>query len=358
MEKILVMNPGSTSTKIAVYQDETPLFVESIEHSQDELKPFENIIDQYEMRKDLIVATMEKNGVHKEDLTAIVSRGGLLPPIKAGAYRVNEDMVWQLTYAPQNEHASNLGAVIANAIATELAIPAYIYDAVTVDELEPLAKVTGLPEMQRKGMGHNLNMRAAAMKYAKENNKPYRDISVIVAHLGGGITLSLHHKGQIVDMISDDEVPFSPERAGGLPAFQVIDMATREGMGKKAMMKKVKTQGGLMGYFGVNDTRIVEKMMMDGDEKAKLIYDAMILNVARNIAKLAVYVDGKVDNIILTGGIAYSEYFTKEVAKRVEFIAPVIVYAGENEMESLALGALRVQRGEEEAKTFTKVVPQ
>ena len=171
-------------------------------------------------------------------------------------------------------------------------------------------------------------------------------------------TISNKNHNNSVDMISDDEGPFSPERAGGLPAFQVIDMATREGMGKKAMMKKVKTQGGLMGYFGVNDTRIVEKMMMDGDEKAKLIYDAMILNVARNIAKLAVYVDGKVDNIILTGGIAYSEYFTKEVAKRVEFIAPVIVYAGENEMESLALGALRVQRGEEEAKTFTKVVPQ
>lgn len=358
MEKILVMNPGSTSTKIAVYQDEAPLFVESIEHSQDELKDFENIIDQYEMRKDLILATMEKNGVKKEDLTAIVSRGGLLPPIEAGAYEVNEDMVWQLTYAPQNEHASNLGGVIANAISKELDIPAYIYDAVTVDELEPLAKVTGLPEMQRKGMGHNLNMRAAAMKYSREQGRPYSDISVIVAHLGGGITLSLHHQGRIVDMISDDEGPFSPERAGGLPAFQVIDMATRENMGKKAMMKKVKTQGGLMGYFGVNDTRIVEKMMMDGDEKAKLIYDAMILNVARNIAKLSVYVDGKIDNIILTGGIAYSEYFTKEVAKRVEFIAPVIVYAGENEMESLALGALRVQRDEEKAKTFVKVIPQ
>ena len=171
-------------------------------------------------------------------------------------------------------------------------------------------------------------------------------------------TISNKNHNNSVDMISDDEGPFSPERAGGLPAFQVIDMATREGMGKKAMMKKVKTQGGLMGYFGVNDTRIVEKMMMDGDEKAKLIYDAMILNVARNIAKLSVYVDGKVDNIILTGGIAYSEYFTKEVAKRVEFIAPVIVYAGENEMESLALGALRVQRGEEEARTSTKVVPE
>lgn len=355
MEKILVMNPGSTSTKIAVYQDETPLFVESIEHSQEELKPFDNIIDQYGMRKDLILATMEKNGVKKEDLTAIVSRGGLLPPIEAGAYEVNDDMVWQLTYAPQNEHASNLGAVIAHAISGELGIPSYIYDAVTVDELEPLARVTGLPEVKRKGMGHNLNMRAAAMKYAKEQGRPYDDISVIVAHLGGGITLSLHHKGRIVDMISDDEGPFSPERAGGLPIFQVIDLATREGADKKSMMKKVKSQGGLMGYFGVNDTRIVEKKMKDGDEQAALVYNAMILNVARNIAKLAVYVDGKVDNIILTGGIAYSEYFTSEVKKRVEFIAPVIVYAGENEMESLALGALRVQRGEEKAKTFVKV---
>lgn len=356
MEKILVMNPGSTSTKIAVYQDETPVFVESIEHSQDELKKFDTIIEQYEMRKDLILDVMEKNGVKKEDLTAIVSRGGLLPPIEAGAYKVNDDMVWQLTYAPQNEHASNLGAVIARAISKELNdIPAYIYDAVTVDELEPLARVTGLPSMQRKGMGHNLNMRAAAMKYAKESGKSYNDISVVVAHLGGGITLSLHHHGRIVDMISDDEGPFSPERAGGLPVFQVIDMAASEGMDKKTMMKTVKSQGGLMGYFGVNDTRIVEKMMKDGDEKAGLIYNAMILNVARNIAKLAVYVDGGIDNIILTGGIAYSEYFTKEVEKRVKFIAPVIVYPGENEMESLALGALRVQRGEETAKTFVKV---
>lgn len=355
MEKILVINPGSTSTKIAVYEDETPLFVESIEHSQEELGRYDNIIDQYEMRKDLILETMRKNGVQESDLTAIVSRGGLLPPIEAGAYAVNDDMVWQLTYAPQNEHASNLGAVIARSISKELDIPAYIYDAVTVDELEPLARVTGLPEMHRKGMGHNLNMRAAAMKYSRETGRPYSDISVVVAHLGGGITLSLHHKGRIVDMISDDEGPFSPERAGGLPVFQVIDMATSEGMDKKKMMKKVKSHGGLMGYFGVTDTRVVEKMMKEGDEKAALVYNAMILNVARNIAKLAVYVNGKIDAIILTGGIAYSDYFTDEVRKRVEFIAPVTVYAGENEMESLALGALRVQRGEETAKTFVKV---
>lgn len=358
MEKILVINPGSTSTKIAVYEDETPLFVESIEHSQDELKKYAMVIDQYEMRKDLILSTMESKGVKKEDLTAVVSRGGLLPPIEAGAYKVNDDMVWQLTYAPQNHHASNLGGVIGNAISKELGgIPAYIYDAVTVDEMEPLAKVTGLPEMKRKGMGHNLNMRAAAMRYAKESGKPYNELSLIVAHLGGGITLSLHYKGRIVDMISDEEGPFSPERAGGLPVFQVIDAATAEGATNHTMMHKVKTQGGLMGYFGTTDTRVVEKMMKEGDEKADLVYNAMILNVARNIAKLAVYVNGEIDGIILTGGIAYSEYFASEVEKRVKFIAPLTVYAGENEMQSLALGALRVQRGEEQAKTFVRVEP-
>lgn len=355
MEKILVMNPGSTSTKIAVYEDEQPLFVESLSHSSDELAPFEDIISQYDFRKGIILDALQKHGIDLKELTCIVARGGLLPPLKAGAYRVNDDMVWQLTYAPQNEHASNLGAVIADAISKELDnIPAYIYDAVTVDELEEISRITGLPEMHRKGMGHNLNMRAAAMRYAKESNKPYKDINVIVTHLGGGISVSVHHDGRMIDMISDDEGPFSPERAGGLPGFQIIKMMSQPDMDAKKMMKKVKTQGGLMGYFGINDTRELEKMIADGDEKAKLIYDAMALNVAKNIAKLSVCVNGDIEKIILTGGIAYSEYFTKEVEKRVKFIAPVLVYAGENEMESLALGALRVQRGQEEARTFVK----
>lgn len=356
MEKILVMNPGSTSTKIAVYEDEQPLFVESISHSAEELAPFDDIISQYEFRKGLILQALQEHGVDLAALTCIVARGGLLPPLEAGAYKVNDDMVWQLTYAPQNEHASNLGAVIADAISKELGhIPAYIYDAVTVDELEEMNKITGLPEMHRKGMGHNLNMRAAAMRYAREEGKAYQDINVIVTHLGGGISVSVHHDGRMIDMISDDEGPFSPERAGGLPGFQIIKMMDRPDMDAKKMMKKVKTQGGLMGYFGTNDTRKLEQMIAEGDQKAKLIYDAMALNVAKNIAKLSVCVNGEIEKIILTGGIAYSEYFTREVERRVKFIAPVLIYGGENEMESLALGALRVQRGQEEARTFTRV---
>ena len=354
MEKILVMNPGSTSTKIAVYQDETPLFVESIEHSQDELKPFENIIDQYEMRKELILATMEKNGVHKEDLTAIVSRGGLLPPIKAGAYRVNEDMVWQLTYAPQNEHASNLGAVIADAIAKPLGIPAFIYDGVTVDEMMPILKITGLKEISRKGIGHNLNTRAAAMKYARENGKEYKDCKLIVVHLGGGISVTLQYGGKVADIINDEDGPFAPERAGGLPVQSLIKYFAESGMTAKEMLKKMKSRGGLVAHLGVNDSREVEKMIENGDEHAKLIYDAMALNVARKIGEEAATVAGDVEAIILTGGIAYSEYFTNEVKKNAEWIAPVIVYPGENEMESLALGGLRVLRGQEEAHEFVR----
>lgn len=356
MEKLLIINPGSTSTKIAVYEDEKALFVESISHESELISKYENIVEQYEFRKELILETLTNNGVTLDNITGIVARGGLLPPIEAGAYKVNEDMVWQLRNAPQNEHASNLGAIIAYAISEEYKIPAFIYDGVTVDQMIPIAKITGLPEMRRKGLGHNLNMRAAAMRYAKENNKAYKDCSLIVSHLGGGISVSLHKDGIVADIVNDEEGPFSPERAGGLPEFQLIDMATSGKYDKRAMMKIVKNKGGLMAYFGVNDVRIVEKMIQDGDEKAKLVYEAMALNIAKHIAAEATVVNGKIEAIILTGGIAYSKLFTKLIIERVEFIAPVIVYAGENEMESLALGGLRVLRGEEEAREFHKVV--
>lgn len=356
MHKILVINPGSTSTKIAVYEDKTPIFVESIEHSSEEIKAYDTIVSQYEMRANIIMSALEKHGIKKESLTGVVARGGLLPPVKSGAYEVNDDMVWQLTYAPQNEHASNLGAIIADSISKEINIPAYIYDPVTVDELEPIARITGLPGIERKGMGHNLNMRAAAMKYAKESNKPYSELSMIVAHLGGGITLSLHHNGKMIDMISDDEGPFSPERAGGLPIYQVIKMATSGQEDYKSLMKKVRTQGGLMGYFGVTDARIIQEKAEQGDEKAILIYEAMALNVAKNIGKLSVVLGGAIDAIILTGGIAYSEKFTSLIKEKVKFISKVVVIPGENEMEALALGALRVLNGEEKANIFKKQV--
>ncbi len=232
-------------------------------------------------------------------------------------------------------------------------INAYIYDPVTVDELTPIHKVTGLVEMERKGMGHNLNMRACAMKYAQTTGKLYGSLNLIVAHLGGGITLSLHQQGRMTDMISDDEGPFSPERAGGLPVFQVVKMATSGEHNYRSMMDKIKNHGGLDAHLGTKDAQEVERRAASGDQKAELIYKAMALNVAKNIAKLAVPVKGKVDAILLTGGIAHSRLFTGWIEEYVEFIAPVVCLPGENEMESLALGCLRVLRGEEKAHNFT-----
>ena len=355
MEKLLILNPGSTSTKIAVFEDETPLFTESIVHSPEELAPFDHVADQYEFRRDLVVKTLGEHGVALDSLSGIVSRGGLLTPIQAGAYEVNDDMVWQLKNRPQNEHASNVGAMIARALSVEYGIPAFIYDGITVDELLPINKITGVPQLRRKGMGHNLNTRAAAMRYARESGRDYKDITVIVAHLGGGISVNLHHNGRIEDFINDEEGPFSPERSGGLPMFDIIKMCFEEGQSYHSMMNMVKRKGGLMAHLGTTDSREVENMIADGDEHAKLIYSAMALNIAKNIAKCAPNVCGKVDAILLTGGIAYSKYITEYIRERVEFIAPVVVYAGEDEMLSLALGGLRVLRGEEQAKTYTKV---
>lgn len=354
MERLLILNPGSTSTKIAVYEAEQPLFTESIVHTPEELAPFDRVADQYEFRKALVMDCLTKHGVALNSLTAVVSRGGLLTPIEAGAYEVNDDMIWQLQNRPQNEHASNVGAVIARAIGEEVHIPAYIYDGITVDEMLPINQLTGLPAMRRKGMGHNLNTRAAALRYAGEQGRRYQDVTVIVAHLGGGISVNLHHNGKIEDFINDEEGPFSPERAGGLPMFDVIKLCFSGEYDYKSMMKLVKNRGGLMAHLGTTDSREVERKIAGGDEHAKLIYDAMALNVAKNIGKLAPGVCGKLDAILLTGGIAYSAYFTQAVRERVSFLAPVVVYAGEDEMKSLALGGLRVLRGQEKAKTFVK----
>ncbi|MBR2562108.1 MAG: butyrate kinase [Eubacterium sp.] len=355
MEHILVLNPGSTSTKIAVFEGEEPLFVQSLNHTPEELAPFEHVTEQYDFRKGIVLKCLEGHDFPLEKLDAVVSRGGLLGPIHAGAYEVNEDMIWQLENRPLNEHASNVGAMIARTISRDLNIPAYIYDGITVDELTPINKLTGVTEMRRKGLGHNLNTRAAAMRYAKEQGKSYKDITVIVAHLGGGISVNLHHEGAIQDFVSDEEGPFSPERAGGLPLFDVIRMCFSPGMTYDKMMKKVKREGGLMAHLGTTDCIEAEKRIAAGDARAKLVYEAMGLNIAKNIAKCAANVCGKVDAVLLTGGIAYSDYLTGVIRKHAEFIAPVTIYPGEDEMRSLALGGLRVLRGEEQARSYEKV---
>lgn len=356
MNRLLILNPGSTSTKIAVFDNENMIFSESILHTPKELSAFEHVADQYEFRKNLVLSCLDTHEIPLSTLSAIVSRGGLLPPIEAGAYEINEDMIWQLRYNPQNEHASNVGAMIAFSISTQYKIPAYIYDGITVDELSSINKITGLPILRRKGMGHTLNTRAAALRYAKEQEKDYKNISVIVAHLGGGISINLHHNGKIEDFITDEEGPFSPERSGGLPMFDIIKMCYEKGNTFDKMMKLVKQQGGLMAHLGTTDCQKVESMIQAGDKKAKLIFDAMGLNIAKNIAKCAPGVSGKIDAIILTGGIAYSKYLTEYIRQHIEFLAPVIIYPGENEMEALALGGLRVLRKEEKAKIFHKDV--
>lgn len=354
MEKLLIINPGSTSTKIAVYQEEVPLFVESISHSAAELAEYGAVMEQLSFRKALILGCLEARGVDLTQLTGIVARGGVLPPLQAGAYRVNADMVWQLREAPVQEHASNLGAVIAYELGETLCIPAFIYDGVTVDEMLPVLKITGLPGIERKGIGHNLNTRAAAMRYAREQGKPYGDCRLIVVHLGGGISVTLHHGGRVADIINDEDGPFAPERAGGLPSQSLISYMEANGLTGRQMIRRMKSQGGLVAHLGVNDMRVVEEMIVRGDEKAALIYRAMALNVARKIGEEAATVAGDVEAIILTGGIAHSAQFTALIQEKVEWIAPVIVYAGENEMESLALGGLRVLRREEPCHEYIR----
>lgn len=353
MQKILVINPGSTSTKIAWYCGETRAWSQNIEHDPAQIKSYAAIYDQLEMRTKLVRETVEQQGEKLTELSAVVSRGGLIGRVKAGAYEVNDAMVEVLRDHPVNQHASNLGAAIALSIAREVGVKAYIYDPVTVDEMIDLVRITGLKEVERFGQGHNLNMRAAALRLCREKDLDYKASNIIVAHLGGGITLSLHSKGRIIDMISDDEGPFSPERAGALPTYRMLDALQKKGLDHDAMMKLLQRGGGLTSWFGTSDTRVVEKMALEeGNAQAKLVYDAMALSVARSVAKLAVVVDGHVDQIVLTGGIAYSDYFDQQIIRRVSFIAPVTVLAGENEMEALALGALRVLNGEEQASQF------
>lgn len=356
MNQILVINPGSTSTKIAWYCDDTMKWSENLEHDPSIIKQYSVIYDQLNMRSTIVLDAIARKGERIDSLSAVVSRGGLLGRVSAGAYEVNDTMVEVLRKRPVNHHASNLGAAIALKIARQTGVKAYIYDPVTVDEMIDLVRITGLKEVERFGQGHNLNMRAAALRLCREKKLDYQNVNLIVAHLGGGITLSLHSHGRIIDMISDDEGAFSPERAGEMPTYRLLDAVKKMHLDSSGIMKLLQRGGGLTSWFGTSDTRVVErKALVEGDQQAKLVYDAMALSVARNVGKLAVVVDGSIDHIILTGGIAFSQYFTSEITRRVQFIAPVTVLAGENELEALAQGCLRVLRGEEQAHAFSEV---
>ena len=350
--KILAINPGSTSTKIALYEDEKEVFCTNLNHQIEEIEAYNRIQDQFEMRKEAVITFLNTNNVNLFELSAVVGRGGMLPPVQAGAYRVNDLMVDRLKNNPVVEHASNLGALISYEIAKPLNIPAYIYDSVAVDEMLDIARISGMPDIPRVSFSHALNSRAVAMKTAAKEGQEYKDLNFIVAHMGGGISLSVHKRGKMIDIISDDEGPFSPERAGRVPCKSLIDLCYSGKFDKRTMQKKLRGNGGLKGYLNTHDAREVEKMIVTGNKEGKLIYEAMAYQIAKGVGELATVVNGNVDAIILTGGIAYSKLFTSWIQKRVEFIAPVIIMPGENEMESLAFGALRVLKGKEETKEY------
>ncbi|MDU2489833.1 MAG: butyrate kinase [Clostridium celatum] len=350
--KILAINPGSTSTKIAYYEDKEKIFSESIDHDHKELDRFEKITDQFELRKNLIIDVMKNHGVKKEELAAVVARGGLIVPLKAGGYIVTEDMKKRIINGPIIPHASNLGALIADAIAKPLGIPAYIYDAVSSDEMDDFTKITGIPEIKRESLCHVLNSKAMARKIAESIGRSYSECNFIVAHLGGGISISAHRKGKICDLIADDCGTFSPERAGTAPLVQMVDLCYSGKYSHKEMQKKVRGNGGLKALLDTSDAREVQRRINNGDKYAEKVYYAMAYQIAKGIAQLSVAFKGKIDGIILTGGVAYSEILTNWIKEYVRFLAPIYIQAGENELESLAFGAFRILNKQEEAISY------
>jgi butyrate kinase len=353
--KILVINTGSTSTKIALYEDEKEVFTKSLSHPDDLINKFDDVQDQLNMRLEFVRSYLEEKEFDIKEISCVVARGGMLLPVKSGAYVVNELMLDRVENRPVMEHASNLAAPIAYDIAKEAGVPSYIYDSVMTDEFPDISRISGMPDIPRNSTSHVLNTRAMAIKYAKSIGKSYNSLNIIVAHLGGGISINLHHNGQIIDLVSDDEGPFSPERAGRVPCRQLINLCYSGEFDKKTMQRKLRGNGGLKAYLSTIDAREVETMILEGNEYAGLIYEAMAYQIAKGIGELSTVVDGKVDVIILTGGIAYSKMLTSWIKNRVSFISHVEIMPGENEMEALAYGALRVLRGEEKAREYIEV---
>ncbi|WP_373483198.1 butyrate kinase [Acetobacterium sp.] len=350
---ILTINPGSTSTKIGVFENETEVFTQSVEHDSTILETFPTVNDQFEFRKKTVLEILTARQFNLHQLAAVVGRGGLLPPIHAGGYRVNQAMKDLILAGRLSPHASNLGALLADAIAGPLGIPAFIYDAVSADEMADVARVTGFPEIHRKSLCHVLNSKAMGRKYAKEMGKTYAEMNLVIAHLGGGISISAHKKGRIIDVIADDTGPFSPERSGGVPLLALVELIFSGDYQKNELLKKIRGQGGLKALLGTGDIREIEQRILSGDQKAKQVYAAQVYQIAKGIGEIAVVLKGEIDGIILTGGMAYSEKLTSMIKDYVTFLAPIKCLPGENEMEALALGGLRLLRGAEEPQLFS-----
>lgn len=356
-EFVLTINPGSTSTKIAIFKGLEQVFDEKIEHPVKELENFQHIIEQNAYRTEKIKESIEKHHIELKAIKAVVGRGGLLRPMPGGTYLVTEPMLADLRKGVQGEHASNLGGLIAQAIATEIGVDAFIVDPVAVDEMDKIARISGIPQIERRSLGHALNIKAVSHRYANEVGQNLKELRLIVAHLGGGISVAPVAQAKIKDYNNANEMgPFSPERTGGLPVGDLVKLCFSGTYSHKEMKRKIKGKGGIVSYLGTNDLREIEKMMAQGDVKAQLIFDAMCYQIGKEIGQMATVLKGQVDAIIITGGMAHSEKLCKFIKEMVSFIAKVVVYPGEDEMKALNEGVHRVLKGEEIPKKYEKEV--
>ena len=352
--KSLIINPGSTSTKIGIFEDENLLFDETLRHTTEEINSFESIVAQKDFRKDIILNFLKDKNFDIKTLDFVVGRGGMLKPIPGGTYAVTDALLEDLKVGVQGQHASNLGGILAREIGDSLSIPSYIVDPVVVDEMMDIARYSGCPLLPRVSKFHALNQKAVAKRYAKEVGKKYEDLNLIVVHMGGGCSVGPHKNGRVIDIFNalDGDGAFSPERAGAVPPGALVKMCFSGEYTEKEIYRMLVGDGGFNAYLGTNDLRDVDKMIDDGDEKAKMYRDAFVLQMAKDIGSMACVLDGKVDRIIVTGGIAYDKDVVAGLKEKCEWIAPFTVYPGEDELLALAQGGLRVMNKEEEAKPY------
>ncbi len=352
---ILSINPGSTSTKIAVFQSTKEVFLKNIKHTSEKLSQFKQITDQYSFRKQIILEELESASFDVNDIKVIVGRGGLVKPIPSGVYKVNDRLIEDLKAGVMGQHASNLGGLIAKDIANAISgAEAYIADPVVVDELDDIARISGHPLFERVSIFHALNQKAIARQHAKSVSKSYEDMNLVVAHLGGGISVGAHHRGRVIDVNQalDGEGPFSPERSGTLPAGALVNICFSGKYTEEDIKAMITGKGGLVAYLGTNDAYEVEKRAIAGDEKAMLIQSAMAYQVAKEIGAMSTVLKGDIDAILLTGGIAYGKPFVEAVSERVRHIGPVYVYPGEDEMRALAMNGLMIFNGDVEPMEY------
>jgi len=351
--RLLVINVGSTSTKVACFKGKDPLALENIRYGGEDLARYSSLGEQLPLREEDIMKFLEKNGVGLEEIDMVVSRGGLGKPAPAGAYEIDDAMRRDLLEGKYGKHPSALGPSMALDFSKKFGMPAIVVDPPSTDDFEPLARISGIPEIERKSAFHALNQKMAARRYAAELGKKYEEMNVIVAHLGGGVTVGAHRKGRVIDCTHGlAEGPFTPERAGTLPTMELVDLAFSGKLEKKQLQGRLVGQGGLAAYLGTTDAKQVENMIREGDKKAKLIFEAMAYQIAKDIGAMSVVLKGRIDGIIITGGLAHSGMLTDWIREWVQSIAPVFVYPGEDEMSALAEGGLRVLRKEEEVKRY------